>query len=303
MPQGAEFRSPRTARAGSLRAMPTLSDQVILLTGASAGIGEATARRLARSGARLILTARRADRLHALAAELDPTGSRVIAFPADLTVAEQRDALITSTLARFGRIDALINNAGYAQRGPLERVPLEAIRHNYEVNVFAVVALCQRVAPVLREQGRGRIINITSVAGRIARPLTSVYDSTKHALEALSDGLRGELKPFGIQVVVIRPGFIATEFVTAADAASGDTLADLGPYTPYMSRLRDGFAELRRLAASPDVIARCIERALCAQRPRLHYTAPAHAKLFLFARWLFPARVVDWFIRLRPRSA
>jgi short-subunit dehydrogenase len=281
--------------------MPPLSEQVILITGASAVIGEATARRLARSGARLILTARRADRLKALATELDPTGIRVVPFAADLTLAEQREALITGTLARFGRLDALINNAGYAQRGPLERVPLESIRHNYEVNVFAVVALCQLVAPVLRDQGSGRIVNITSVAGRIARPLTSVYDSTKHALEALSDGLRGELKPFGVQVVVIRPGFIATDFVSAATAASADTLADLGPYTPYMSRLRDGFAELRRLAASPDVIARCVERALSARRPCLHYTAPAHAHLFLFARWLFPARVVDWFIRLRPR--
>jgi len=281
--------------------MPPLSEQVILITGASSGIGEAIARRLAPSGARLILTARRAERLQALAAELDPTGARVAAFPADLTRAEHREALVTGTVARFGRIDTLINNAGYGQRGPVERVPLEAIRHNFEVNVFAVVALCQLVAPILRDQGRGRIVNITSVAGRIARPLTSVYDSTKHALEALSDGLRGELKPFGVQVVVIRPGFIATDFVTAASAASAGTLADLGPYTPYMSRLRDGFADLRRLAAGPDVIARCVEHALRARRPRAHYAAPTHAKLFLAARWFFPSRVVDWFIRLRPR--
>jgi NAD(P)-dependent dehydrogenase (short-subunit alcohol dehydrogenase family) len=223
----------------------------------------------------------------------------VVQLPADVTVAAERDALIAVTLKRFGRIDALVNNAGYGHRGPLERVSLDAVRRNYEVNVFAVLALCQAVAPILREQGSGRIVNVTSVAGRIARPLTSVYDSTKHALEALSAGLRGELAPFGVKVVVIRPGYIATEFVDAANQVSAETLTSLGPYAPYMDGFRSESARLHRFAAPPDAIARLIERALVARRPRIHYTAPAHAKLFLALRWLLPQRVIDHLVRLR----
>lgn len=282
---------------------PPLSDQIILLTGASAGIGEATARRLARGGARLILQARRADRLTQLAAELDPTGQRVLAVPGDVTVPADRERLVSSALEHFGRIDALINNAGFGQRGPLEQVPIEALRHNFEVNVFSLIALTQQVAPHLRAQGHGRIVNIGSVAGKIARPLSAVYDSTKHALEALSDGLRGELKPFGVEVVLIRPGFIATEFVAAADRVSHETLPGAGPYAPYVSRFRSQHARAHGLAAPPDAIARLIERALTARRPRAHYAGPFHAHAFLFARWALPSRIFDWFVRLKSPEA
>ena len=135
-----------------LAPMSALSGKVIMITGASSGIGEATARRLAQAGATLVLTARRADRLEALARELDPSRERVMQVPADVTVAAEREALVAITLKRFGRIDALINNAGYGQRGPLELVPMDALRRNFEVNVFAVVALSQKVAPHLRAQ-------------------------------------------------------------------------------------------------------------------------------------------------------
>jgi len=282
--------------------MSALSGKVVIVTGASSGIGEATARRLANAGATLVLTARRADRLEALARELDPSRERVMQVPADITVAAEREALVAITLKRFGHIDALVNNAGYGHRGPLERVPLEALRRNYEVNVFAVIALTQRVLPHMRAQGHGRVINISSVAGKIARPLTSVYDSTKHALEALSDGLRGELAPFGIQVVVIRPGYISTEFADAANTVSSETLADAGPYAPYLGEQQDGYNRLRRLAAPPDKIARLIEHAIVTRRPSSHYSAPAHAKLFLFARWLLPTWVIDRFVRPKAKT-
>lgn len=114
-------------------------------------------------------------------------------------------ALNRRDLKKFGRIDGLVNNAGYATRGPLEIVPVEAIRKNFETNVFALIALTQLVVPVMRAQGSGCIVNIGSVAGRIARPLSSIYDATKHALEAITDGLRGELQPFGIRVALIQP--------------------------------------------------------------------------------------------------
>ena len=199
--------------------MPALADQVVIITGASSGIGGAAARRLARGGARLVINGRRAEPLAALARELDPAGTRVRAIAGDITDAGLRSRLVGEALGNFGRIDALVNNAGYGTRGPVELVPVELIRRNFETNLFSLIALTQLVAPHMRERRAGRIVNIGSVAGRIARPLSSVYDSTKHALEAITDGLRGELAPFGIQVVLIRPGFILTGFTEAANAA------------------------------------------------------------------------------------
>ena len=279
--------------------MRSLSEQVVIVTGASAGIGEAVARRLARAGARLVLAARRADRLAALAKEIDPSGGRVLVVPGDVAVDADRRRLVEAALAKFGRIDALVNNAGYGTRGPVELVPVDLIRRNYETNVFALVALAQLVAPHLRKQGAGRIVNIGSVAGRIARPFSSIYDSTKHAVEALTDGLRGELKPFGVEVVLIRPGFIVTEFVDAANQVSTPVTADPGPYAPYFGGFRDNYKRWLQWAGRPDDIARLVETALTARHPAPRYAAPFHAKVFLFLRWLLPARLIDFLVRAR----
>jgi NAD(P)-dependent dehydrogenase (short-subunit alcohol dehydrogenase family) len=283
--------------------MPSLTDQVVIVTGASSGIGESTARRLARGGARLVISARRADRLERLARELDPTVARVLAVAGDVTIEADRLRLVAAARDRFGRIDALVNNAGYGTRGPVERVPVELIRRNFETNLFSLIALTQLVIPVMRDQPpgpvRGRIVNIGSVAGRIARPLSSVYDSTKHALEAITDGLRGELKPFGLDVVLIRPGFIRTEFIAAADQVSAAPMENAGPYAPYFAGYRRGHERLRLVAGTGDDIARLVERALTATHPRSHYAAPAHAKLFLFLKWLLPAPFIDYVVRLQ----
>src|SRR5713226_1613636 len=192
--------------------MGKLDGKIVTVTGASAGIGEATARKLAREGATVVLAARRADRLEALKQEIESTGGRALTVAGDITDAQDRARLVEETLRVFGHIDALVNNAGYGQRGPIELVPLDAIRQNFETNFFSLIGLTQLVIPVMRKQRSGRIVNVSSVAGRIARPLSSVYDSTKHALEAVSDGLRGELAQFGIQVAIVEPGFITTEF-------------------------------------------------------------------------------------------
>jgi NAD(P)-dependent dehydrogenase (short-subunit alcohol dehydrogenase family) len=279
--------------------MRSLAEQGVIVTGASAGLGEATARRLARAGARLILTARRAERLAVLARELDPGGTRVLAVPADVTVDADRRRVVEGALAKFGRIDALVNNAGYGTRGPVELVPVDLIRRNYETNVFSLIALTQLVVPHLRAQGAGRVVNIGSVAGRIARPFSSIYDSTKHALEAITDGLRGELKPFGIEVVLIRPGFIRTEFVDAANQVSAPVAEHAGPYAPYFGGFRDNYQRWLSWAGRPDDIARLVEKALTARRPAPRYAAPAHAKLFLFLKWLLPPRVIDRLVRVR----
>lgn len=279
--------------------MPDLVGQVVIVTGASAGIGEATARRLVRGGAKVVLAARRQDRLDALARELDPTGAAVLAVAGDVTNDTDRRTLVDATLAKFGRIDALVNNAGYGTRGPVEIVPVDLIRKNYETNIFSLIVLTQLVIPHLRAQGGGCIVNIGSVAGRIARPLSSIYDSTKHALEAITDGLRGELKPFGIRVSLVRPGFIVTEFIDAANAASADVLAQAGPYAPYYKGYHAGTTKLRTFAGQPDDIARLVEKALVSDNPAPRYNGPFHAKVFLFLRWLLPRRVIGWMVRMK----
>lgn len=278
---------------------PPLNQQAVLVTGASSGIGEATVRRLAGAGARVAFTARRQDRLEVLAKELDPRGERMLALGGDVTREEDRRRWVETAVARFGRIDALVNNAGYGQRGAVEQVPLDAIRRNFETNVFGLLGLTQQVLPLMRAQGFGRIVNIGSVAGRIARPLSSVYDATKHALEAFDDGLRGELKPFGLEVVLVRPGFIASDFAGTADRVSAGEIAGAGPYAPFAQNFRGGARRLRWLAGSPDDVARVVERCLAARHPKTHYTAPAHAALFLLLKTLLPTRLLDRALRLR----
>lgn len=279
--------------------MPALAGQVVIVTGASSGIGEATARRLARGGAKVVLTARRQELLDAIAHELDPTGENVLAVAGDITSDADRHRLVGDTVVKFGRIDALVNNAGYGTRGPVERVPVAMIRKNFETNLFALIALTQLVLPQMRERGSGCIINIGSVAGRIARPLSSIYDSTKHALEAITDGLRGELEPFGVRVTLIRPGFIITGFTAAADQVSAEIIEFAAAYEPYVAGVRRGFQRLRKYAGLPDDIARLVEKALRSKNPAPRYSAPFHAKLFLFAKWIMPDRVFDYVGRMR----
>lgn len=279
--------------------MPSLAGQVVIVTGASAGIGEAVAHRLVRGGAKVIITARRRERLDALARELDASGANVLAVAGDITSDTDRRKLVAAALAKFGRIDALVNNAGYGTRGPVEIAPVELIRKNYETNVFSLIALTQLVLPAMRERGSGCIVNIGSVAGKIARPLSSIYDSTKHALEALTDGLRGELKPFGVRVSLIRPGFITTEFIAAADTASAEVIAAAGPYAPYYEGYSTNTQLMRRLAGRPDDIARLVETALVSDNPAPRYNGPFHAKIFLLLKWLLPDRMLAWVVRLK----
>jgi short-subunit dehydrogenase len=274
--------------------MGKLDGQVAIVTGASAGIGEATARKLACEGATVVLAARRADRLEALRRELDSAGGRALAVAGDITDAQDRARLVDETLRTFGQIDALVNNAGYGQRGPIELVPLGAIRQNFETNFFSLIGLTQLVIPVMRKRRSGRIVNVSSVAGRVARPLSSVYDSTKHALEAVSDGLRGELAQFGIKVVIIEPGFITTEFLEVANGISRDVIEKDSPYAASIARLGSSLQRLRKMAGSPEDIADVIFKALAADKPRTRYAAPGHARLAIVLKRLLPGRLFDY---------
>jgi short-subunit dehydrogenase len=265
----------------------TLNGKTAIITGASAGIGEAIARRLSREGATVVITARRQERLDTLKQEIEQSGGRAFVIAGDINDNEFRKTLVDQTMKATGRIDALINNAGYGQRGPIEIVPLDSIRQNFETNLFSVIGLTQRVIPIMRRQQSGRIVNISSVAGKVARPLSSIYDATKHALEAVSDGLRGELAPFGIQVVVIEPGFIITEFLGVANEIAKPIVEQNSPYQPFFEGFGEGYKRIRKLAGTPDDIARLVVVALTAHNPKARYAAPKHAKLAIaLKRWL-----------------
>jgi short-subunit dehydrogenase len=270
--------------------MPELKGQVVIITGASAGIGAETARRLARGDAKVVLNARRQDRLDAIKREIEAAGGSALAIAGDVTSPEDRERLVQETVKAYGHIDGLVNNAGYGQRGPLEIVSVESIRKNFETNVFSLIALTQLVMPIMRGQSSGTIVNISSVAGRIARPFSSVYDATKHALEALSDGMRGELAPFGVRVVIVEPGFIITEFLDVANSLYGPISERENPYSVFLKEASGSVERFRRFAGAPDDIARLVERALTAAKPKIRYAAPAHAHLFLALKWLIP----DW---------
>jgi short-subunit dehydrogenase len=244
----------------------------------------------------VVLAARRLERLESLKGEIEGEGGRALAIAGDVTIEEYRERLVRETIEATGRIDALVNNAGYGQRGPIEIVPLESIRQNFETNLFSLIGLTQLVIPIMRKQQSGRIVNVSSVAGRIARPLSSVYDATKHALEALSDGLRGELAPFGIYVIVIEPGFILTEFLEVANETARPIIEQDSPYSQFFAGFARGYKRVRRLAGRPDDIAALIARALTAERPRARYAGPRHARILISLKRFLPERVFDYFL-------
>lgn len=263
-------------------------NDVVLITGASDGIGRAVARGFATHGSSLILAARRAERLADVAAELRSVGASVVTCPVDVSLDAGRKELVTKAISTFGKIDVLVNNAGYGYRCPLETTPLHAVRSIFETNVFAPIALTQLVVPHMRDQRRGCIINMSSVAGKVARPLSSLYDATKHALEAVSDGLVGELRDFGICVVVIEPGFVKTEFVAVADSLSTDYSGNDGNYDRLRRAMRESDARYRRFAVSPEKVAQVVVRAAIARRSGTRYVVPLFARVTLLLKRLLP---------------
>ena len=191
-----------------------LQGRAIAITGASSGIGEATALACARAGAAVALAARRADRIQALAARIEADGGRAIAVPADVGEEAQASEFVHRAHAELGRLDALVNNAGVMLLGPIENAPTEEWRQMIHANVFGVLYCTHAALPLMRAQGAGHIVNVSSVGGRFARAGSGVYNLTKFGVGAFSEALRQETAPLGLRVTLIEPGVVATELVS-----------------------------------------------------------------------------------------
>ncbi|MBB5783360.1 oxidoreductase [Nonomuraea jabiensis] len=265
-----------------------MTTKIALVTGASSGIGEATALKLQALGYTVYGAARRTDRLQKLA----PAGIRPLAM--DVTDEESMHAGIKHIIAETGRIDVLVNNAGYGSYGALEDVPIDEGRRQFEVNVFGAIRLAQLVLPSMRTQRSGTIVNITSMGGKLHTPLGGWYHGTKFALEALSDCLRLEAKPFGIDVVVIEPGGIATEWGEIA-ADHVEQTSGNGPYAAQANALATSLrseANARR-NSPPSVIADAVAKAVTARRPKTRYAVGFGARPLIAARAILPDRAFD----------
>ncbi len=278
----------------------SLSEQVILITGASAGIGAALAQRLATEflSIRLVLAARNREKLETVATYCRKAGADVLVVPTDMAQLEQVKALAKLALSSFGRVDALVNNAGYGQMGPAELIPPEYAKQQFAVNFHGPLTLTQALIPTMRHQGGGRIINVSSIGGRLAFPSGGMYSASKFALEALSDVLRMELEGFNIKVSVIEPGPVKTEFFQVASEQVAKTVPkpEETPYRAAIAAIKEMEQRTAALTWSAQQVAVIIEKALTENNPRPRYIAATGGKTMLFLMTkLLPRKLVDLF--------
>jgi short-subunit dehydrogenase len=278
--------------------------KAVLITGCSTGIGRATAIRLAEKGHTVYATARRPESI----ADLEAKGCRTLAL--DVTDEQSMRTAVEAVEDAEGAVGALVNNAGYSQSGAVESLDLDAVRAQFETNVFGLVRLCQLVLPGMRRQGFGRIVNISSIGGKVVFPGGGAYHGTKHAVEAFSDALRFEVKGFGVDVVIVEPGLIKTEFANAATSALADGAAGDGPYGAFNQQVGaatvgayEGPAAM--LGGGPETVAKAIEKAIVKRRPKVRYKVTPSAHIVLGQHALFTDRMWDAFVGTqfkRPRA-
>ena len=266
-----------------------------LITGCSSGIGYATAERLADVGWKVYATARNVEKITTL------EGHGCTLLPLDVTDEDSMRRAVDEVEQREGAVGVLVNNAGFSQSGAVEAVSMEKVRGQFETNVFGLVRMCQLVLPGMRWQGYGRIVNLSSMGGKLTFPGAGYYHATKHAVEALSDALRFEVEGFGIKVSVIEPGLIRTGFAdTAVGSMNG---SNGGPYACFEEAVARTTAEnyergpISRLAGEPEAVAEAIEQAISALSPRSRYVVTPSARLFLGLRRLLPDRAWDAVLR------
>jgi NADP-dependent 3-hydroxy acid dehydrogenase YdfG len=275
--------------------MPNVS-KAVLITGCSSGIGEATALHLVKKGWRVYATARKAESLGKLAA----AGCKTLSL--DVTNEKSMADAVAAVTAAEGAVGVLINNAGFSQSGALETLTAKQLRDQFETNVFGVMRLTQLALPGMRAQGWGKIVNLSSMGGKLTFPGGGAYHATKHAIEALSDALRFEVKGFGIDVIVIEPGLIRSGFAEAAQQTMTSAPAE-GPYGAFNAAVakatKDVYEKgpLAWLGGKPIHVARTIGNALAATRPRARYTVTASATMLLAMRRWMSDRAWDNFLK------
>ncbi|MBA4141709.1 MAG: SDR family NAD(P)-dependent oxidoreductase [Nitrosospira sp.] len=268
-----------------------MTERIALVTGASSGIGRATAVLLASNGYYVFAAARRVYRLQQIRSEhLEPI---------ELDVADEGaiHRAVDHVISTKGRIDILVNNAAHAQLGAIECVSMEAAHRQFEVNVFGYARFMQAVLPHMRAQKSGRIVNITSALGKMTIPGFGWYTASKHALEALSETLRGEVMEFGIDVVVIAPGLIKTEFVPN-QLRMLETVAHPPAYEQLVAGVHKIVAHEPR-APGPEIIAEAVLDAVTASTPPMRHALPLDSRMAVVARWLLGGRVFEWAVRRR----
>src|SRR2546425_885769 len=278
--------------------------KAVLITGCSTGIGRATAAHLGARGWTVYATARRLDAIRDLAAQ----GCKILALDV-CDDASMRGAVETIERAE-GAVGVLINNAGYGQEGPFEEVSMEQVRRQFETNVFGLTRLTQLVLPGMRRQHWGKIVNLSSMGGKLTFPGGAFYHATKHAVEALSDALRFEVRSFGIDVIVIEPGPIKTRFGDTAIGSIQDLAQAQSPYAAFNAVLAQKVKEayegpMAMMAAGPEAVAAVIEKAITARRPRSRYPVTVAARFLMGLRRWLPDRAFDAFLatQFKPPAA
>jgi NAD(P)-dependent dehydrogenase (short-subunit alcohol dehydrogenase family) len=270
-----------------------MSSRAVLITGCSSGIGAATAAHLAAQGWTVYATARRVETL----ADLEAKGCRTLAL--DVTDEASCRAAVEAVEAAEGAVGVLINNAGYSQSGAVESVPDERVRAQFDTNVFGLLTMCRLALPKMREQRWGKIVNVSSMGGRFTFPGGGVYHASKHAVEALSDALRFEVKGFGVDVIIIEPGIIRTHFGETAAREIDAGTRDPGPYGEFNQAVAEATAgvyesgPLSRLGGPPEAVARKIEQAITARSPRTRYTVTPSARALITLRSVLRGRGWD----------
>jgi NAD(P)-dependent dehydrogenase (short-subunit alcohol dehydrogenase family) len=271
------------------------TSKIVLITGATAGIGRTTALHLAKQGHHVIATGRKVAELASLKSEAG--AARLDTLVLDVTSASSIASAVSAVSALTGGagLDVLVNNAGFGVLGPTSEISDSEMRRQFETNVFGLMNVTRAFLPRMRERRAGRIINVSSVGGRMTLPYFGVYNSTKYALESLSDALRYELRPFGIDVSLIEPGVIRTNF--EATAVSNLSSLNQTPYSGALGKYEQMSKMADRFASNPIVIAKAIARAVNARRPAARYVAPWSTNFVLFFKAIAPTFVWDWAMR------
>ena len=273
-----------------------MSGTTVLITGATTGIGKATALELARQGYVVIATGRKAELLAQLKAEAKGTLHTVVLDVTRSDSIAQAKAAVDALTGGRG-VDALVNNAGYGLVGPVDVLDEADVRAQFETNVFGLIAVTQAFVPAMRARGAGRIVNIGSMGGKVTFPMMGAYNATKYAVESLSDAMRNELAPFGIRVALVEPGSIHSEFGDRA-MTFVDKYRDPGsPYAAMLEQAEKVRAQFDASAVGPEVVVRAIEHAIRARRPRARYVVPFRTHFVLLAFALLPTSWMDALLR------